>query len=179
LEWENYKRRNRDINIKSPGAWGHLKSFISILEHAKQNKYNRILFLEDDVLFHKNFNALFQSLELPSAWKLLYLGANDHGFRSRKITQPCLYKCDNKVYGTFAFGIDSSVFDLLQSVANKFQSPSDGDPVVTVMDKYPDQCKVIYPNLIIADVSTSTIRNNANMMELAYKVGWNLPMYNY
>ena len=39
------------------------------------------------------------------------------------------------------------------------------------------KCIVMYPNLFIADVTTSNIRSTQNMKERAIKMKWNLNLY--
>ena len=41
--------------ISSPGAWGYLKTFYGVLHDAKKRGFEKILCVDDDVIFHKDF----------------------------------------------------------------------------------------------------------------------------
>ena len=77
---------------ENAGAWGCFQSHVSILRQAIENKYNRILVLEDDALFCEDFSS--RTIEflcaLPSSWELAYLGGQHielHLGRPRKVSQ--------------------------------------------------------------------------------------------
>ena len=63
------------------------------------------------------------------------------------------------------------------SKALDMSSPFDKEPLSKVMKKYPDHCFVAFPNLVIADVSKSNIRESRNMAEHAEKMKWDLSFY--
>jgi GR25 family glycosyltransferase involved in LPS biosynthesis len=66
-----------------------LLSHTGIVESAVEHRYRRILVLEDDVLFHQDFIGEFQKVRrLPSDWKLLYLGASQHKWRTVRRRSP-------------------------------------------------------------------------------------------
>lgn len=184
-EWKKYSKEKFDViekslgrkKIQSPGVLGNLKSLIEILKDAKKNNYKKILFLEDDVIFHKNFNILFNTKikSVPKNWKVLYFGANDPYFLKRKIKNN--YYADNRMHGGFAIGIDISIYDDLIAQALKKNNPFDSGPLRFIMRKYPKQCIILYPNLIICDVSRSDLRNKRDMKSFSKMVGWNLSLY--
>jgi GR25 family glycosyltransferase involved in LPS biosynthesis len=64
---------------KNAGAYGLMLTNINIIQNARQNNYETILILEDDVMFIENFNELFNEKikSLPDNWDLLYLGGNN------------------------------------------------------------------------------------------------------
>ncbi len=204
LEYETYLRQplgtggtlrelilNRKL-IENSGAWGCLKSYLFILEDAQKNGYNRILCLEDDAIFYKNFESRFKDAiqKIPNNWKLLYLGASQ---RLWEIPRGLSYLDKSKLsidpnepfyypkitFGTFAFGIHHSVFDMMLQEIRKMIYPIDNRPVQIVAEKYPEQCFVITPNLIIADVTDSDIRGKRSQSELAEKLKWNLADYDF
>ena len=79
MEKLRYKRKA----IASAGSWSILKSMYHLITDAKMNGYKKILVLQDDTLFHKNFAEEF--MKIPSyipdkKWKLLYLGATQHAW---------------------------------------------------------------------------------------------------
>ena len=86
----NLSGRIIDLYFKLPsnfydtaGAYGMLCSASLVLQTAKKNNYNRILLLEDDIIFHNNFNKLFERniSKVPNDWYLLYFGTSMHNWR--------------------------------------------------------------------------------------------------
>lgn len=55
--------------------------------------------------------------------------------------------------------------------------PFDSGPLRRIYKKYKDQCFVIYPNLVISDVRSSTIRGPRDQEQMAQKFRWNLQDY--
>ncbi len=183
-----YKRKL----IKSPGAWGCLKTFLFILKNAKKNNYQWILCFEDDVIFHKDFENRFKNAteKIPADWKLLYLGASQYvwkipgGLRypnklKKKVDLKEPYYYPNATDGAFAIGIHCSVFDILISEIEKMNCPFDSGPLRSVIARFPKKCFVLTPNLAIADVSESDIRGQQNQAALARELKWNLGDYDF
>ena len=58
--FDTYKPSKDSWNYEHPGALGCLLSHKGIIEDAVKNNYNKILILEDDCLFRKDFNEFFR-----------------------------------------------------------------------------------------------------------------------
>lgn len=58
----------------TPGAWGCYRSHVELLECCLEESIERVLILEDDVTFSKEFTAAVQGLEVPDDCQQLYLG---------------------------------------------------------------------------------------------------------
>ena len=101
----------------SKGAWGYLFTWKNILELAIKRKLKSFLSFDDDVIFHRDFDAQINNVLdwIPSdSWKIIHLGASQHV----QIPEP-----DDFFYhpgytdGSFAVGVHSSVFhELLDEV---------------------------------------------------------------
>jgi len=177
--------------IQSPGAWGYLKTYLKILTLAKEQGYKRILCFDDDVIFHKNFNKEFKKfINSIGNWKLLYLGATQHVWNlplSHRYSDPEKSKYDpSEPYyhplitdGSFAIGIDSSIYKVLIDQITLFNCPFDSGPLRHINSLYQEQCYVAQPNLIIADVTESDISDNRDQFELAEKVKWDMELYDF
>jgi glycosyltransferase involved in cell wall biosynthesis len=178
--------------IVSPGAWGYLKTYKKILLDARKNHFKRILCFDDDVLFHLDLGtALGQALKnIPSDWKLLYLGATQHLWdspssvrypkpdRNTRPERPSFYH-PVKTDGSFAVGISISVYqDILDSIS-RMNCSLDSGPLRDVQQKYPDQCFVLLPNLVVADVSKSDIGVERNQQHMASRLRWKMDHYDY
>ena len=72
------------------GAVGNKQSQLAIVKDAIYRNYKKILILEDDVIFHKNFDENFNRqyenvLKVNPRWDLLYLGCSfKHKFQMPK-----------------------------------------------------------------------------------------------
>ncbi|MDF1698480.1 MAG: glycosyltransferase family 25 protein [Saprospiraceae bacterium] len=184
-------KRGRKL-IVSSGAWGCLKSYEHIIEDAKIKEYQRILCLEDDAIFHKAFENNFKKViqTISKDWKLIYLGASQREWKiprdlSYEDPQQLIFDPDQPWYfpqradGTFGFALDCSVFDLFLSEIKKMNCPVDSGPLRSVCRSYPKKCFVLFPNLIIADVTDGDISHGKSQIEMAKRLKWNLNLYDF
>ncbi len=178
--------------IQTPRAWAYLKTYIGILDDAKKRGFERILCLDDNVLFHCDFERRFKQAidQIPDDWKLLYLGASQ---RLWKLPENLSYPDENKTVidfeepfyfpritdGSFAIGIHRSVFDLLIADILKMNCPFDSGPLQTVITAHPKNCFVITPNIIAYDVSENKVKGFQNQKKLSQNLKWNMDDYDY
>ena len=101
-------------------------SHISAIKMAKSLQCKNVLILEDDIELCDDFLNRFELLEaqLPKSWQQIYLGA----IIDNKITQISqnIYEV-NKLDGTHAYILNSSVFDIVCDEMLKFSSATDGE----------------------------------------------------
>ena len=156
-------------------SYGCLLSHTRVIEDAIKNSYDKILILEDDIILHKNFNELFTLFyDRINSWDMLYLGC------SQRPNTWHLVDIKNNIYkskqcnGTFAYGLDNKIF---QDVLDKYRTKLNyADTLLHyIQDKF--NCFSIIPNLIISDVTKSSIRNGRIMEEYAEIMGWDLVNY--
>tara|TARA_B100000674_G_scaffold497653_1_gene532278 strand:- start:3570 stop:4304 length:735 start_codon:yes stop_codon:yes gene_type:complete len=180
---EPYYSKWRQIKgfFETPGAFGVIMSVYNVLLDAIHNKYKSILILEDDVLFHKNFNYLFKlhTQYIPEYWKLLFLGSSMHSWR---INERCILKNGylipkGSIPGAFALGIKSDIYNQLISLILQCRSAWDLEPIKIINKMYYKQCFVIFPNIIISDTRDSNIRNGKNLNKKARDCLWDLKNY--
>jgi glycosyltransferase involved in cell wall biosynthesis len=178
--------------ISSPGAWGYLKTYKIILDDAKLKGYRKILCFDDDILFHKSFETeLEKSLpKITGDWKLLYLGATQHEWTvphsiiypensGKKGVEAPPYYFPVTTDGSFAVGIDSSVYDEILGEIGRMNCALDSGPLRTVQQHHPGECYVLSPNLVVADVSQSDIGVERDQKQMARKLRWNMELYDY
>ena len=79
--------------------------------------------------------------------------------------------------GAFANGYDRSVYKSIMKDISLMESAFDNTPIGHVFENFPDQCFVAFPNLIIADVRSSSIRGGRNMEKFAEKMQWDLSQF--
>lgn len=160
--------------IENKYALGCLMSHIEIIKEAKSAKYKRILIFEDDVILSNEFNERISQINKLS-WELLYLGASQFNWTGVKVNNG-FYKCSNTL-GTFAYAINSNIYDdLLELFETKRKSI---DNLLSEYQLKNNQSFVIYPNIVISDVSQSDIRQSKSMDEYSKLMKWNLESFNF
>jgi hypothetical protein len=112
----------------SLGAFGCLQSHLEIIKEAKNNKYNSILILEDDVVFNDNMENDFKKYydQLDGEWDILYLSGNynKHIQNSFEKITDNIIKC-NLTYTTHCYAIKNTVYDIIIDALYKATAPID------------------------------------------------------
>ena len=188
VEWEFYSKRplstyyEKTYNkkfIESRGAWGCLKSYYEIFKLAIKKKYKRILILEDDVLFCENFEEkvkeFFVNIPDPN-WKMVLLGCSQHFFEEH-MDENYYRPVKFRTTGAFANGYDESVYKEIMKDISLMETAFDNTPIGHIFESYPEECFVAFPNLIIADVRSSNIREGRNLDKFAEKMQWDLSLF--
>lgn len=185
-EFKQNKHKEETNLYRSYGSYGCLKSKIKILEDAILNNYEKILILEDDIILIENFCEKFEEYykSIPYDWKVLYFGSSDRNINNDEIINDLhYYKPTFTSNGTFAFGLDSSMFSELLFNFKLMNLPDD-QHLVRLSIKYYNNSFVFYPNLIIADTTTSSTTSKFNYNDIydiyhnrIRKFNWNLNKY--
>jgi len=177
--------------IVSPGAWGILKTYRKLVSEARDHGYDKILCLEDDVIFAKNFGEMFnQAVKIiPANWKILYLGASQHSWEENTdlVTPPAIFDENDRVQfyyplntdGAFAVGLRSPAFEFLLAETEGMNCPFDSGALRKAASTFTGECFVLKPNLVIADVSDSDIRVGRKQRDFAGIAGWDLSLYDF
>jgi GR25 family glycosyltransferase involved in LPS biosynthesis len=190
------KAHEMEIRLKrkvmvSPGAWGILKTYRNLISEAQARDFDRILCLEDDVIFAKNFEEMFnRAIKLiPGNWKVLYLGASQHTWEENidMITPQGAFNADDHLHyyyplntdGAFALGLHSSIFSYLVTESDSMNCPLDTGALRSASKKYTGECFVLQPNLVIADVRESDIRVTRKQKDFAEIARWDLSLYDF
>lgn len=154
----------------SKNELGCLCSHLEIIKDAKRNNYSRILILEDDVHLSKDFQSrvcLIQNLK----WKLLYLGGSQYNWDNIDTSNDFYFSTNT--LGTFAYAVDSSIFDDLIEAFSKKEYQVD-KILSEIQNKYYGECFTIYPNIVIPDVSVSDIRPPRDIQSHSTLMRWNI-----
>ena len=159
---------------ENKNAIGCLLSHLEIIKNAKEKGHRNILIFEDDVILSNNFLEEVKQIEKLD-WKLLYLGASQFLWNNIEIKDGH-YNC-KKTLGTFAYAIDSSIYDDLINIFEK-GSQSVDNLLSIIQSKYKNGCFTIYPNIVISNVENSDIRYEKNISTYANSMRWDLNMFN-
>jgi GR25 family glycosyltransferase involved in LPS biosynthesis len=131
------------------------RSHHKVLTDAAADGVRRLLVLEDDAEFRKNFNQDFARLSsvLPDDWQMFYLGANTHlpvdiGIEGLRKSGGALT--------THAYGAKAEIFDTLIQASSSEKYPID----LAYSDLHKQlQVYVCWPSLIGQTASFSDIEN--------------------
>jgi len=171
--------------VESAGAVGYIYSYVALIRDAKAKGYKRILTLEDDVILAHDFTARLKKFlaNVNEDWLTLLLGASQHnwqgvdtdksekrGFYKPKLINTC---------GSFATALDLRIAEELIDAAEAFESPFDLLPMGSLYEKYPQQCFVCYPGIVMPDVTDSHIRASRDQIIHAEKMKWKLAHFDF
>ena len=164
--------------IRSPGAWGYIETWINLLNFSITMNYKRILVFDDDIVFDDNFDNKLQlfinQINVTTA-KIILFGASQYEkYNIDFSNEKKYYLAPHHTDGSFASGIDGSIFAELLEHIKKRNCSVDSGAFREIYKKYPNNCYVAYPNLIIADTSESSICSGKNIFNEAEILKWNL-----
>lgn len=171
--------------IESAGAVGYIFTYLRILKDAKTKGYQRFLILEDDVLLIKNFEYKLKNFidSIEKNWKILQLGASQYGWGSidiAKAEMDAFYLPRiMETKGSFAIAFDSSIIDELIEAQSAFEAPFDHLPMEEQYEKYLGKCFVAFPNIVMPDVSESTIRGKRCQYTHGANMKWKIELFDY
>lgn len=103
----------------SKGDLGCSMSHLKVARLCKERGHKRVLVLEDDAVFHDDFNSLFTEYlpEVPENWDFLYLGGNHDKGGMEKVSEHI-----SKIfysYTTHAYSMTEKVYDAVIDVLSK------------------------------------------------------------
>ncbi len=179
------------------GEMGCFLSHKKIWENIVSENLDNSLILEDDIYFHKNFQKILEdNISVFDKYDIIYFGCNQSQF-SKAIINNIILNNQQKLniydnlskleylevisYGTFAYYIKNNVAKIF---VEEFES---GEFIWRTIDvfmqktikKYNLKSCIFFPNLIISDVSSSSIREGRDMIEFAKLKKWDLPFYDF
>ena len=186
-----YKKIYQDKCRLNKGSLGLLAAYYSLLQEVIQFNKKRILIMEDDIIFHKEFNSKMKFIKensILNKFDIIYLGANqqewDHINFWKTLngytTNPGIFKW---TYGTFAVILNKRVILALYDYLKERQIWEHNWPIDCIINFLCDRNKfsvfVCFPNLVIADLTTSDIQKKRDMKEWSTKLRWDLKNYDY
>ena len=168
------------------GQLGCLRSHRKILEDAIKNNHKKILIFEDDVIFKDTWDNIQKNIERfqPSQPHLVYLGCSQHKWTNIRLkyikTKRIIKDIEIKKgfyrplysFGSFAVMIDQSIFKHLLDKYKKETKPID-HYLLEYQASNRNRCIVMYPNKVIADVSSSNTGVARDMSTMIKIFKWN------
>ena len=155
INYSEIKKINKRIlNINELGC---CISHLWVLNYAIQNNFKKFIIFEDDIVFHKNFHALFNSVTSNLDYDMLMLGSHDFKIKSHISNYDWnrhIYKPIKNVLGGFSnmYTLEFAR-KLLNQKLNKLTS-FDFDYNELYKDNNVNIC---YPNLVTTELSSTNL----------------------
>jgi GR25 family glycosyltransferase involved in LPS biosynthesis len=157
---------NKQITKEELGCClSHLWCLNDIIE----NKYDNAIIFEDDIFFHKDFIKNFCKIYDTKKLDFLLLGAHDYHFsvnNYKNVINNVYYpEKTNKLYGAHANYYSLSAATLMYKIRSSKISFFDKE--YSIMFEYFKKTSfVCFPNLVISDVSTSSLNHKKTFFSL-------------
>lgn len=168
-EYEIYKKNpfnkiEKELGRKlivSSGALGYLKSMEIIFKEGILKNYEYIMICDDDIRICNNFVNEFDKLynNIDGKFRLLMLGSSQWDWNDLKYEEN-YYIPNEYSNGSFANIYHRSTFEIIYNHLINFSHPFDDLPMKSNFKN--NFCYVSYPNLIIAQLEKSSIRQVKN-----------------
>ena len=148
--------------IRTAGAWAYSKTYQQILTYSLKKGFERILVLDDDGVFHKDFHNIFDRAmtQLPDNWKICQLGTMQYDWELIRPYSEHLYMPDGVVVASHAVGFHMDVASIMLDYIDRWSLPFDIGPLHYACRSFKEQSFIVSPNLIIQDQSESDINSS-------------------
>jgi hypothetical protein len=167
--------------IQSAGAWGYLLTMKKIFEDAISNNYDIIAVFDDDIILCHDFTLKFSRFYrgVPDHWEILMLGSSQWDWTNIHLDEfEFMYRPNISSNGSFAMLYHHSIFQELIQQIEKMDSPFDSNPLKSITaNSFRASSFVAFPNLIIADVEKSGIRDSRSQEAYSKRFRWDLSKY--
>lgn len=140
-------------------------SHLNMIKHAKNNKWDEILILEDDITLCSDFDDrldLFMKT-LPDDWKIAYIGFNGQPNSKIEYVSSSIYSVKN-VYGCFGIMINGTFLDKLIEIIEKNKVAIDHVIHQFVLPNY--SCYSFIPFLVYVNDDYSDLWNRYRVIDV-------------
>jgi GR25 family glycosyltransferase involved in LPS biosynthesis len=166
--WSEVRREHEAFLAGSPdtpisvGEYAYLRSYRQVIVDFLATRENRLLVLDDDCIFHRDFAGLFAAAfsQLPADWKIVHLGTMQFRWEKTISYSSNLYQPKGYIVASHAVAYDRSVLPELLSAIDRMPAPFDVGALRSICAEYSKTTFVITPNLAVQDGSASDIRSS-------------------
>jgi GR25 family glycosyltransferase involved in LPS biosynthesis len=148
------------------GIIGCFLSHLWCIKHAISNKFEHFLILEDDIVFHKNFEILFKKLNYKQ-YDMIQLGCSD--FNLKKNVSKNIITKDLQVYNPtyIALGAFGNIYNINFAKIIYEEKINNFKEFDTTFDMYYNKYNIgiCLPNLVITELSTSNLGHEFSLFK--------------
>jgi GR25 family glycosyltransferase involved in LPS biosynthesis len=148
----------RDGEKFKPGEIGCLMSHIKAIKLAKENKWENVIILEDDVILSDEFKKGIKFLcrIIPPDWEHIFLGGHIY-LSAPPIFQPSIVPVNFKVSGAYSYILRDKIYDKILGELSLMERPV--DDVVEMFTWATNRIRsyIFFPFLAYPDISHSYI----------------------
>ena len=187
--YDQYRGRKYYGTISSPGAIGLLHTWKNLMKECIEKNYNRVLILEDDIYFHKNYNKILEDhVRLFDTYNVVLLGGNQERWdpvQIEQIKKNTFYEYSKDkwccTYGTYGISLDQTAIRVI------YNSIKDGlheetptiDVQINILIRSGKLSGVVmHPYAIIPETRDSDNMKEREMDEISKSRKWILTDYN-
>lgn len=148
--------------IRSAGALAYSLTYRNILRHCIDEGIERVLILDDDCIFHKEFQAGFHAAyaELPTSWRIFQLGTMQYDWPLVEDYSERLYLPRGVLVASHAVGLHADSYPSLLDGIARMTMPFDIGPLQDTARLFSESSFICRPNLVIQDQSESDINSS-------------------
>lgn len=159
-------------NIQNVSQLGCVLAHNRAILDAIKNGYNNILILEDDIYLDDNFFEKIEEIfnNIPK-WDILYFGASQKKWDGINLNSKDVYYNANNTLGTFAYGLNKSLFRPLTEYSMELIDSI--DKCLQIFHHF-NSCFVLYPNIIITNLENSKIHRSRDIQIYSKIYKWNI-----
>lgn len=171
IDYKYYCKYNNNISMSELGCG---LSHLWCLKDIIKNKYKNAIIFEDDIIFHKNFEAKFFNIIQKQTYDFLLLGACDFHFSeiNNKNVNENLYRPNSnfeKVYGAHAiyYSLQGANY-MLHNRLNEFAFFDYN--LNKVFEYFKNTSFICYPNLVVTEITTSDNNHSYDLFSQKEKI---------
>jgi GR25 family glycosyltransferase involved in LPS biosynthesis len=146
----------------SSGVLGCYLSHMWCIKNAIENKYNHFLIFEDDIIFIKHFDVLFNTINYKN-YDMVQLGCCDFNLNAN-LTNEFNELNVTKIYNPklLALGAYGNIYNLYFAKMLFKEKLNNVKEFDTTLDMYYNKYNIgiCYPNLITSELSTTNLQHN-------------------
>lgn len=171
--------------IDSAGALACYHSYVSVFSQILDNSnHQKVLFLEDDVYFHKDFWSVWHSANIPASADIVRIGANQQRWDHCHISDG-VYPVPRVKYhwalGTFGFIVNRKSLNALRTYVRPTQFEQCAGTIDLLIWYGVQQHALtdiaLSPNAVVVNVNDSDIRESRDTKEFYSSRKWQMDDY--
>ena len=176
-DWTNKESPKGFRGPRNGGAYGCLMSHLGCIDNAIADNHEIVMICEDDLMFHRDFQNIWNNTYIPKCWELLYLSSTQLKWDNVVQTKPynSFYVAKKSLGGT-CYILKKHMYNVVKNLFSIHRKPID-ELLIIAQEKHLGF--VLYPNLCINYMNVSNIRkNNTWKIETTGKrLRWDIEKY--